>query len=140
MSWNKLKLRHWLLVALFLVLLAGGWLLWNFKRPASPSLPFDPVAWRQPVAAAGASSDPACVRGGMALDLIDKDILRGKSGPQVAALLGAPDEQDPAHWTYHLGQCPGWGWNDSDLRLTFDEGNTQVKSATLEHVTVAERR
>lgn len=140
MSWNKFKLRHRLLVALFLILLAGGWLLWNFKRPAYPAVPFDPAAWRQPDTTAGSSNDPACVRGAMALDLIEQDVLPGKSAQQITALLGAPDEKAAGHWTYHLGQCPGWGWNDSDLRLAFDAGGTLVNSATFEHVTVPESR
>lgn len=131
-------LRHWLLVALFLALLAGGWLLWSDRRPAATPAPFDPLVWQQP--SADGSNDPACVRSAMALDLVDKDTLDGKSAQQVTALLGAPDEQGKGYWTYHLGQCPGMGWNDSDLRLTFDDAMAQVRGSTVEHVTVSESR
>jgi len=140
MPLNKMKLRHRLLVALFLLLLAGGWLLWNFKRPATPSAPFDPLAWKQPAETAASSTDAACLRGAMALDLIQKDLLPGKSAPQLLELLGVPDEKGGGDWTYHLGECPGLGWNDSDLRVQFDAGTTLVKSATIEHVTVKESR
>jgi hypothetical protein len=135
---KNLKLRHRLLVALFFAVLAGGWLLWNYKRPVAVSTPFDPSAWKQPAADGG--NDPACVRSAMALDLVDKDTLKGKSAQQVAELLGTPGEQGPGYWTYHLGQCPGMGWNDSDLRLTFDAAMAQVRGATVEHVTVSESR
>jgi len=137
MSLNKFKLRHRLLVLLFFVALAGGWLLWNYKRPAYVSMPFDPLVWKQP---ADSPSDPACVRSTMALDLVEKGVLDGKSAQQVTELLGMPHEQGKGYWSYHLGQCPGMGWNDSDLRLAFDEGMTRVQGATVEHVTVAESR
>lgn len=138
MSLNKIKLRHRLLVLLFFLVLAGGWLLWNYKRPATnQSTPFDPLVWKQP---ADGANDPACVRSTMALDLVEKDVLDGKSAQQVTELLGMPDEQGKGYWTYHLGQCPGMGWNDSDLRLAFDEGMSRVLGATVEHVTVAESR
>lgn len=135
---KNVKTRHRLLVALFFVLLAGGWLLWNYQRPAAAPTPFDPLAWKQPVS--DGSNDPACVRSAMALDLIDKNILPGKSAQQVTELLGAPDDEGAGSWTYHLGDCPGMGWNDSDLRLTFDTAKAQVQGATVEHVTVSESR
>ncbi|MCL0274610.1 hypothetical protein M2T36_27285, partial [Escherichia coli] len=62
----------------------------------------------------------------MALDLIEKNALNGKSAQQVSEMLGSPDEQGRDYWTYHLGQCPGMGWNDSDLRLSFDGNMAQV--------------
>lgn len=135
---KNMKTRHRLLVALFFVLLAGGWLLWNYKRPVATPTPFDPIVWKQPSADGG--NDPACVRSAMALDLVDKHALVGKSAQQVTELLGAPDERAQGTWTYHLGQCPGMGWNDSDLRLTFDAAMAQVQGATVEHVTVSESR
>lgn len=137
MSLNKIKLRHRLVVLLFLVVLAGGWLLWNYKRPAYPSMPFDPLVWKQP---AEGGMDPVCVRSTMALDLVEKAALDGKSARQAMELLGMPDEQGKGYWTYHLGQCPGMGWNDSDLRLAFDAGMERVQGATIEHVTVSESR
>lgn len=130
--------RHRLLVAALLVLLAGGWLLWNYRRPVMVPAPFDPLVWRQP--SADGSNDPACVRSAMALDLIEKNALNGKSAQQVSEMLGSPDEQGRDYWTYHLGQCPGMGWNDSDLRLSFDGNMAQVQRATVEHVTVPETR
>lgn len=130
--------RHRLLVAALLVLLAGGWLLWNYRRPVMVPAPFDPLVWRQP--SADGSNDPACVRSAMALDLIEKNALNGKSAQQVREMLGSPDEQGRDYWTYHLGQCPGMGWNDSDLRLSFDGNMAQVQRATVEHVTVPETR
>jgi hypothetical protein len=132
------RLRHGLLVVLFFLLLVAGWLLWSYQRPVAAPSSFDHLVWKQP--SADGSSDPACVRNAMALDLVDRNELPGKFAQQVTELLGVPDEQGAGFWIYHLGQCPGMGWNDSDLRLRLDAGMAQVQSATVEHVTVLERR
>jgi hypothetical protein len=129
-----------ILLALAVVaLLAAAWLWRGYRQAGYLPERFDAVKWKAALVSSG-TSDPACVRGGMALDLIQHQTLTGKSAPQVLELLGAPDEQGPTYWTYHLGECPGWGWNDSDLRLNFDTATTQVQSATFEHVTVPESR
>lgn len=140
MSAHRIRLKRLLIAVLFLIVLVGAWLVWDSWRPATRSERFSPAAWKQAAIEGGASSEPSCARGGMALDLVDQDILPGKSDQQVLALLGAPDEKGPGYWTYHLGQCSGRGWNDSDLRLEFDGSNTLVKRATFEHVTVSETR
>ncbi len=128
-----------LLVSVGAVLLVAVW-LWRVTRQVTDAPePFDATAWKA-ARVGGPGKEPACVRGGMALDLVQRQTLSGMSGPQVVALLGAPDEQGPAAWTYHLGECPGWGWNDSDLRLSFDAGSTRVRTATFEHVAVPESR
>lgn len=132
-------LTVFLLLLAVAALAAAAW-LWRSERQAA-YLPerFDATRWKATLASGGAT-DPACVRGGMALDVMRQQTLLGKSGPQVVELLGEPDERSPAAWTYHLGECPGWGWNDSDLRLNFDTTTTQVQSVTFEHVTVPESR
>lgn len=128
-----------LLVPAVAALLVAAWLWRSTRQVSYAPEPFDATKWKSALVSSP-GNDPACVRGGMALDLVQKETLTGKSGPQVMELLGTPDEQGPATWTYHLGECPGWGWNDSDLRLSFDADNIRVTSATFEHVTVSESR
>jgi len=140
MSAHRIRLKRLLIAVLFLIVLAVAWLVWDFWQPATRIERFSPVAWKQAAVEGGASSEPSCARGGMALDLIDHDILPGMTDQQVTALLGAPDEKGPGYWLYHLGECSGRGWNDSDLRLEFGPTNTLVKNATFEHVTVPETR
>ena len=140
MSAHRIRLKRLLIAVLFLIVLAIAWLVWDLWQPDTRIEHFSPTAWKQAAIEGVASGEPSCVRGGMALDLIDQDILPGQSDQQVLALLGAPDEKHPGYWIYHLGECSGRGWNDSDLRLQFDASNTLVTSATFEHVTVPETR
>ena len=140
MSVHRIRLKRLLIAVLFLLVLAATWLVWDFWQPATRVERFSPTAWQQAALEGGASNERSCARGGMAMDLIDQDVLPGKSDQQVMALLGAPDEKGPGYWNYHLGECAGRGWNDSDLRLEFDASNTLVKRATFEHVTVPETR
>lgn len=140
MSAHRIRLKRLLIAILFLAILAGAWLVWDTWRPPSRPEPFSPTAWREAALEGSEPYESSCARGSMALDLIDQEILPGKSEQQVMALLGAPDEKGAGYWTYHLGECPGLGWNDSDLRVQFEAGSTLVKNATFEHVTVSESR
>lgn len=140
MSVHRARLKRLLIVVLFLLVLAGAWLAWDAWRPIPRVEHFSPMAWQQAALERAPSGEPSCARGGMALDLIDQEVLPGKSAQQVLALLGMPDEKGTGHWTYHLGQCADRGWNDSDLRLEFDASQTLVERATFEHVTVSESR
>jgi hypothetical protein len=123
------------------VLVLAGWLFWSHRQPTHPAEPFDARAWQAAAPVYQASADPGCVRGGMAQDLIDRQLLVGKSAAQVRELLGEPDGRRSATaWTYELGQCSGWGWSDSVLLLEFDAGGTQVLRAVFEHLEAPEPR
>ena len=57
----------------------------------------------------------------MGLDLIKHKMLLGKSVMFTADLLGESDYKSGNEWVYELGQCSGWGWHHSELRVQFDE-------------------
>ena len=65
------------------------------------------------------TNDPGCVRGGMALDLIQKEILKSKTKKQVSEILGTPDKISDSTFSYKLGQCSGLGWHHSILVIKF---------------------
>lgn len=65
------------------------------------------------------TNDPGCVRGGMALDLIQKEILKSKTKKQVSEILGTPDKISDSTFSYKLGQCSGLGWHNSILVIKF---------------------
>lgn len=104
---------------------------WSFYQPSVSAEPFDQLTWRARSELAGGVGDPGCVRGGMALDLIDRDHLNGMTAKEVSALLGAPTGHE-TDWTYALGQCSGYGWHDSGLVVRFGPAN-RVASAWFQH-------
>jgi hypothetical protein len=110
------------------------WLFRDFRQPSQAAQTFDGAVWRSAAPVYGASNDPGCVRGGMAQDLIQRQLLVGKSVPQVLELMGQPERRDTGVWAYELGQCSGWGWSDSELLLEFDAGGTQVLRAVFQHI------
>ncbi len=121
-------------VLVFLGLLVALWFFRDFRQPSHPPETFDARVWRSAAPVYGASNDPGCVRGGMAQDLIERQLLVGKSPPQVLELLGEPVRRGTGAWAYELGQCSGWGWSDSELLLEFDAGSTQVLRAVFQHL------
>ncbi len=105
-------------VALFVAAFAGCvYVAWVISQPTENPRPFDPVKWEQ-AALLDTSGDPGCFRGGMALDLIDRKTLSGKTSPEVISLLGAPPNASSGSWLYPVGQC-GFFWGHHDLQVTF---------------------
>ena len=101
---------------------------WTISQPTESPRPFDPVKWEQ-AALLDTTADPGCFRGGMALDLIDRKALSGKTSPEVASLLGVPPNAGPSSWLYPVGQC-GFLWGGHDLQVTFG-ADGKVKHAVL---------
>lgn len=105
-----------------LVALTTIWVAWEFAQPSEPKQRFVQTEWFARESLTTDIGDPGCVRGGMALDLIDRRLLLGMRTPEVVALLGSPSRQD-IDWRYKLGQCSGLGWYDSELVLRFDSSS-----------------
>lgn len=107
----------------------GIYIVWSFyfgveaERSA-----FSAATWKERANVYAHNSDPGCVRGGMALDIVATDLLKGKSISAVKALLGNPDGTKGKEIYYELGQCSGLGWHDSVLQvaLSNDELVTNV--------------
>jgi hypothetical protein len=68
----------------------------------------------------------------MAVDLLQRSVLISKGSGEIIGLLGEPSERrDRGEWVYSLGQCSGFGWEHSELRVRFASGGT-VKNASFD--------
>ena len=122
------RLRKIVVAALAAIFAGCIYVAWVISQPTESLRPFDPVKWEQ-AALLDTTADPGCFRGGMALDLIDKKALSGKTSPEVAFLLGAPPKASSSSWLYPVGQC-GFLWGHHDLQVTFG-ADGKVKHADL---------
>lgn len=111
--------------------LAGFLVAWSAAQPTVEAEPFSRDIWLQAADVAGAIGDPGCVRGAMALDLLNSKRLTGLSKVKVEHLLGKPAEFGDG-WSYSLGQCSGFGWSHSVLVLQFGVPDNVV-SARFQH-------
>lgn len=118
-----------LVTMVFAGLFGFSWVGWDFRQPIQKPQPFDAEVWVT-LASRDLSSDPGCLRGGMALDLIVRELLLGKTATQAVSLLGSPTSSQLGYWAYDLGQCSGWGWSNSELRLKFDK-SAEVTNASF---------
>jgi hypothetical protein len=107
------------LLLLCLCVVTGGWLAWSYNQPSIDAQPFQRAPWLSGAGVLESVGDPGCVRGAMALELIDSNRLIGMTSEELAALLG-PASEKGADWTYPPGQCSGSGWEDSTLMIELD--------------------
>ncbi|USR41203.1 hypothetical protein L1F06_007150 [Ectopseudomonas hydrolytica] len=95
-------------------------LTWSYYFDViSGAEPFSSSSWVERSNPYKITNDPGCVRGGMALDLIQKEILKSKTQKQVSEILGTPDKISDSTFSYELGQCSGLGWHNSILVIKF---------------------
>jgi len=84
-----------LIVAAGAVFAYAGFLAWSYHYGVEAErTPFSPAAWKERAAVYAHDSDPGCVRGGMALDIVATRLLDEKPLAEVKALLGEPDDTD----------------------------------------------
>ena len=76
-----------------LVLSTTVWIVWEFSQPSEAKQRFIRTEWLARESLATGIGDPGCVRGGMALDLIDRELLLGMRTAEVLALLGSTSRQ-----------------------------------------------
>lgn len=105
------------LFLLGLCVVTGGWLVWSYNQPSVSAQSFQRASWLSGASVLATVGDPGCVRGAMALDLINSNRLIGMSTQELLALLGRASDKGP-DWMYPLGQCSGFGWEDSALLIT----------------------
>jgi hypothetical protein len=107
-----------LTIGAIVIFIAG--LTWSYYFDVtSGTEPFSSSNWMDLSNPYKITNDPGCVRGGMALDLIQKEILKRKTKEQVAEILGIPDKISDTTFSYELGQCSGLGWHNSLLVIKF---------------------
>lgn len=124
-------LRIALIVAAGAVFTYAGFLTWSYHYGVEAErTPFSPAAWKERAAVYAHDSDPGCIRGGMALDIVATRLLDEKPLADVKALLGEPDDTDQSSVRYALGQCSGFGWHDSLLQVNLN-GKQRVINAVI---------
>jgi hypothetical protein len=101
----------------------------NFSVLDVQAEPFDAHQWRDRQEQAQ-QFDPGCVRGGMALALIQTDRLTNLSKRDVTELLGPSEGKTVDQFRYSLGQCH-WNWEHSELLLSFNS-NGLVERTTIQ--------
>lgn len=102
------------LLLLSLCVVAAGWLAWSYHQPSVSAQAFQRATWLSGSGVLKSVGDPGCVRGAMALDLVNSKRLIGMNAEGLTALLGPATEKEP-DWIYPLGQCSGFGWQNSSL-------------------------
>ena len=107
------------LLLLGLCVVAGGGLMWSYNQPSVSAKPFQRASWLSGADVLKSVGDPGCVRGAMALELIDSNRLIGMTPEELSALLGPANEKGTDQM-YPLGQCSGFGWEDSALVIKLD--------------------
>jgi hypothetical protein len=75
-------------------------------------------------------NDPGCVRGGMALTLIQSGRLLDLSKEKVLEQLGQAEAEKVGQFRYSLGQCQ-WDWRHSTLVVTFKPNDTVADAFVL---------
>lgn len=109
-----------LLLAIAAVVIFVAALIWSYYFDVTSQVePFSSSSWIELSDPYEGTNDPGCVRGGMALDLIQKEILKEKTKEQVREILGKPDDVSESKFSYELGQCSGLGWENSKLVIGF---------------------
>ena len=111
-----------------LVCITGASFYWLLAGVRVESQPFDSLTWKQ-LYETSQLNDPGCVRGGMALNLIDSGALVGVSRATVLFALGEPDSSQQHLLTFGLGQCH-WDWRHSELAVWLNAAGL-VKSTEI---------
>lgn len=75
-------------------------------------------------------NDPGCVRGGMALTLVQSGGLPGLSKEKILEQLGQAEAGHATQLRYGLGQCH-WDWRHSTLVVRFKPSGS-VANASIE--------
>jgi hypothetical protein len=88
---------------------------WYLNLPTAKAVSFNQRLWLE-ASSRDQENDPGCYRGGMAMELVDKRLLNGKTGPELISLIGVPSNSSAGSWTYPVGQC-GMLWEHFHLRV-----------------------
>ena len=94
---------------------------------------FSPASWKEKANVYAHSADLGCVRGGMAIDIVETNLLRGKPIAEVKTLLGEPDGAKEGQIYYELGQCSGHGWHNTIFQISFIKNQQVANAAILRH-------
>lgn len=118
--------RPWTCIWVIVLASCASFLYLNFTAMHEQEQPFDAAQWRG-LSHEARLNDPGCVRGGMALFLLNNDSLDGLSVASVKELLGDADTVLANQFQYALGQCH-WDWRHSSLVIILKEGRVSQLS------------
>jgi hypothetical protein len=107
--------RKWIATALIGVASIALGLIYSFHSLSHEATPFQDEKWFAGRNLIKEQIDPGCVLGGMALDLQTSKHLDRLTQQQVISKIGPPDGAEGAAFAWNLGQCHGWGWDNSRL-------------------------
>lgn len=115
-----------LLIAFGLLFIAGAMLLYRiFSGVHAEHQHFEAAAWKS-LRDSAELNDPGCVRGGMAIDLVNSGVLIGLSRMELLMKLGDASESKPDLISFALGQCH-WDWKHSELAVLIDPSSRVTK-------------
>jgi len=113
-----------------LILAIVIWIVWTFDAGIAVLEEFDSKKWKS-LSEVSQVTDPDCYRGGMALSIIESDLLIGKDRVDVITILGTPSDSISNRIRYDVGMCSHLGWKHSRMKVHFDQ-NDKVTSVVLE--------
>lgn len=112
------QMRKRLLTVLGLLLSFIALLYWFFTGIHAEHQNFDASVWMS-LRESSEMNDPGCIRGGMAIHLVNEKVLLGLSKEELLVMLGSPSDSQPQLVSYALGQCH-WDWKHSELAVRID--------------------
>ena len=117
-----------ILATLFAVFALG---FWHMSSGVFGTDNFEKQAWHSKITN---EQDFSCYRGGMAKDIIDNHLSNKKTKAEVIALLGNPSGNTTGNeYQYVLGMCSGFGFDNDNLHIYFDDLGRFSKAAIIQH-------
>ena len=104
-------------------------LYWYLNLPTAKAVSFNQRLWIE-ASSLDKENDPGCYRGGMAMELVEKHLLNGKTVPELISLIGVPSNSSSGSWTYPVGQC-GMLWEHFHLRVDIGSEGKAIGAAVV---------
>lgn len=104
-------------------------LYWYLNLPTAKAVSFNQRLWLE-ASSLDQENDPGCYRGGMAIELVEKRLLNGKTAPEIISLIGLPSSSTAGSWIYPVGQC-GMLWEHFHLRVDIGSEGKAIGAAVV---------
>ncbi len=102
---------------------------WYLNLPTAKAVSFNQRLWIE-ASSLDKENDPGCYRGGMAIELVEKRLLNGKTAPEIISLIGVPSSSKAGSWIYPVGQC-GMLWEHFHLRVDIGSEGKAIGAAVV---------
>jgi hypothetical protein len=104
-------------------------LYWYLNLPTAKAVSFNQRLWLE-ASSLDQENDPGCYRGGMAIELVEKRLLNGKTAQEIISLIGVPINSTAGSWIYPVGQC-GMLWEHFHLRVDIGPEGKAIGAAVV---------